>query len=143
VSSNPPRKPPLFYLDRNFGSKIVPGILRKANILCQVHDDCLAVDAADEEWVRLCSEKNWIAITKDAQIKYNELIRTSIQKSTVGIFILKAKNLTGDQIGELIVKAYPTILKYIKKTKRPFVASIHSNGSISSITLREKLKGQA
>ena len=104
MNSKSPPNELIIYLDRNLGSKIVPEALQKANIRFEIHDDHLAPDAPDEDWVRLCSEKRWIAITKDARIRYNAHIRKSIQDSQAGIFILKANNHTGAQNGELLVR---------------------------------------
>lgn len=51
------RKQIVFYVDRNLDSKIVPKALRKAGVSVEIHDDHLAQDAADEEWIELVGRK--------------------------------------------------------------------------------------
>lgn len=125
----------ILYLDRNLGSKIVPAVLRQAGIHCEIHDDHLPQDAADQKWIELCSKNNWIAITKDAQLKYNQPIKEAIESSTAGIIILTATNLTGVQLGELIVQAHEVILRFVKRTERPFLCKLNRLGKISAVPL--------
>lgn len=53
MSSKQQPEKPILYLDRNFGSKIVPKLLRDAGIECEIHDDHLGQAAEDQEWIHL------------------------------------------------------------------------------------------
>ena len=130
MSSKSQPNTPTLYLDRNLGSKIIPGILKSHGIPCEIHDEHLPQDAADPEWINLCSDKNWIAITRDAKIRYNSVILDAIKNSHVGIFILTSKTLTGEEQAQVIVKAYKKIAKFQVTHPRPFVARISQQGKI-------------
>jgi len=136
VNFRSPHNIPVIYLDRNFGSKIVPTILRNAGIECEIHDDHLKQDAKDEEWIDLCSKNSWLAITKDSQIKYNAPIKQAIKNSNCGIVIFTARDLTGEQLGELLIKHFNKIVKFYNKNKIPFVGRLTKNGQMSLVKLK-------
>ena len=135
VSSKSQHKSLILYLDRNLGSKIVPSILKNAGIECEIHDDHLPQDAEDQKWVKLCSDNNWIAITKDSQIRYNPPIKAFIASSKAGIIILSAVNQTGSQLGQLILDSFNRIERFCLKINRPFIARLNKSGIISQVEM--------
>lgn len=136
MSSKSRPKPPVLYLDRNFGSKIVPKLLRDAGIECEIHDNHLNQAAEDQEWIRLCARKGWLAITQDAQIKYNQPIKDAILASNCGIVVVTASNITGEQTGQLIISNIDKIFRFYGRTKRPFVARLSKGGDLSVLKLK-------
>ena len=46
------------------------GILRRADLKVEVHDEHLAQDAPDPEWLAFAARNNWIVITRDERIRY-------------------------------------------------------------------------
>lgn len=117
----------------NMGRNIVPEILSREQIPHEIHTEHLPDDAADQDWIELCSREGWIGITKDLRLKYNSYITQVIKRSPVAIFGISTKNLTGQQMGELLVKAYPKICKFVTGNKKPFLATLSINGNISKV----------
>lgn len=123
------------YLDRNLGSKVIPAMLAEQKIPFEIHDNHLSIDAPDEDWIILCSSRNWIGISKDLKLKYNPIIKSAIKSSKVGIFTITARNLTGAQYGELLLKFHKKIINFYLNSRKPFLATLSANGHISKIKL--------
>lgn len=120
-----------FFAERNLGTYDVPDALRAAGAKVVVHDDVLADDSPDEDWIKLCGEKGYIAITKDKQILYRKHEIESIKKHKARVVVLRAKHLTGTQNGEIIAKALPKIAKFADRTSAPFVAGLVRSGEVT------------
>ena len=59
----PPLEEPVYFVDRSLGKRVIAERLRDEGIKVEVHDDHLAQDAPDEEWVRLAADRGWVART--------------------------------------------------------------------------------
>lgn len=71
---------PTLFLDRNLGKHAIANRLRSEGMAVEVHDDHLAPDAPDEDWIALVGCKNWLAITKDRNIRYRTAELEAISK---------------------------------------------------------------
>jgi predicted nuclease of predicted toxin-antitoxin system len=120
----------VFYIDRNLGKIAVPAALRAAGFSAEVHDDHLPSDAPDEVWISLCGQRNWIAITKDKNIRFRTHELSSIKVHKAKIFVLRAKNLTGQAQGDLLARHARKLLKFALTERGPFVAGIDRAGNI-------------
>lgn len=78
----------VFLIDRSLGKKAVAGALRQAGAKTEVHDDHLSQDAKDEEWLAYVGERNWVALTQDARIRYHELEFKALLRAKVRAFVL-------------------------------------------------------
>jgi uncharacterized protein with PIN domain len=131
ASSNSPPEI-TFYIDRNLGRHAVPEALRSAGHDVQIHDDHLAPDAPDEDWIALCGRKKWVAITQDKNIRYRAAEIDAIRRNRAAVFVVRAKLLTGDQLGELLVKFARKLARFAAANEPPFVAGVDRNGRISN-----------
>ncbi len=130
-SSAPPRKDIPYYLDRNMGKHVIADALRGAGFTVELHDDHLAPDAPDEDWIALVGRKKWLAITKDKNIRYRAAEIVAIKKYRAKVFVIRAKNATGADIAEILVSASATIQKFSRRNHPPFVAGIDRTGRIA------------
>ena len=105
VSSNRQREEPTLFLDRNLGKHIIAHRLRSEGMTVEVHDDHLPADAPDEDWLELVGRMGWIALTKDKNIRYRTAELDSIRRHAARVIVIRAKNTTGPEIAELLVKA--------------------------------------
>lgn len=53
----------------------------------------------------------------------------------VKLFTLTSGNLTADQMGEIIVRSMPKIIKFTDRTPPPFIATISKSGIIRKIEI--------
>ena len=123
------------FLDRNLGKHIISDALRSAGHIVHLHDDFLPPDAPDEDWIALVGEKNWIAVTKDKNIKYRTGELQAIKWHYARVFVVRAKDATGKEIAEILNKAYKRIEKFSKTNHPPFVAAINRFGPIKKYDL--------
>jgi hypothetical protein len=132
VSSRRPPEPRSLYLDRNLGNRIVAGALGAAGIPCERHDDHLPPDAPDEDWIALCAERGWLAVTKDRNIRYRAPEIGAIVEHGACVFVVRAKGATGTRIGELLVATYPRMLRFAEKHRGPYVVGMDRAGKLTA-----------
>jgi predicted nuclease of predicted toxin-antitoxin system len=124
-------EPPIFFLDRSLGKILIATALRQAGAIVHIHDDYFPPNAKDEDWLTQVGRNSWIVLTKDHRIRYRNLEREALMNAGVGAFILTAGDLQGDEMAEIFVKALPAIAKFLRKHKKPFIAKVARDGSVS------------
>jgi predicted nuclease of predicted toxin-antitoxin system len=93
------------------------------------------VNAPDEEWIALVGRNEWLAITKDKNIRYRAAELRAIQEHCAKILVIRAKNATGQDIATILVKAKSRIQQFARNHKAPFVAGIDRSGRVSKYDL--------
>ena len=131
ASSKPPPEPTLF-LDRNLGRHIIAKLLRDAGMAVEVHDDHLREDAPDEDWIALVGRKNWVAVTKDKNIRYRTAELDAIRKHSARVVVIRMNNATGPQIADALMKGRCRLVRFTANTPAPYVAGIQKSGSVSA-----------
>ncbi len=134
-SSKPPRKDVPYYLDRNMGKHVIADALRAAGSSVELHDDHLAPDAPDEDWIALVGTKAWLAVTKDKNIRYRAAEIEAIKRHRAKIYVVRAKNATGQEIADLLVAARVKIQRFGRINDAPFVAGIDRSGRITKYAI--------
>lgn len=126
------RPPPEFtyFIDRNLGKHKVAEAIRAAGEQVEVHDDHLPQNAPDEDWIQLVGEKGWLAVTKDKNIRYRQSEIAAIRAHAARIFVISPKNVTADDISEILLKASARMKKFAEKTQPPFVAAVYRDGAV-------------
>jgi len=113
------------------GRHVLANRLRQSGFVVEVHDDHLPIDSPDEDWIELASRKNWIAVTKDKNIRYRYAEIDAIKRFNACVFVIRAKNTTADDIANMLIKAKNRIERHVKSTSKPFVSGIDRSGKIS------------
>ena len=119
----------VLYLDRNLGKHIIARALREAGHRAEIHDDHLPIDAPDEEWIELVGRREWVALTKDKNIRYRTGELNAIVKHRARVIVVRAKNATGPDIADLVVKYHDRLRRFPARNAPPFVAGIDRSGS--------------
>ena len=109
---------------------MIADALRSAGISCELHDDHLPIDAPDEDWIALAGRKGWIVLTKDKNIRYRHAQLASIKKNATRIIVIRAKNATGLEIAELLLKGKNRIYRFHSSEDAPLIAAIYRDGRI-------------
>ncbi len=100
-----------------------------------MHDDHFAQNVSDEEWLADVGRKGWIVLTKDEKIRSRKLELQAVKNHSIGMFLLTAGNMTGEQMADLFAAALPKMLRFIKGNRKPFVATIGTGGRIGKIRI--------
>jgi len=89
--SHPAKLPDLF-LDRSLGRIKVPSLLRAAGLRLVTLSEHYGVPAderiADEEWLKLASDRGWVVFMKDKKIRYKPEERKVVLAYSVRCFCL-------------------------------------------------------
>lgn len=131
-ANSKPQPEPTLFLDRNLGRHIIADRLRSEGMKVEVHDDHLASDAPDEDWIALVGRNHWVAITKDKNIRYRVAELEAIRKHSAQIIVIRAKNATGADIAALLVKGRRRLVRFATITPSPFVGGMYGSGVIKA-----------
>ena len=135
VNSRPPENRPVLFIDRSLGRHILADHLRAAGIPCEVHDDHLPQNATDAEWLHLVGKKCWIAIGRDKNIRYRGPEKAALIQANARLIVVRAKNTTGQDIAEILVKRINRIYRFVERHEAPFIAGITRDGKITKYPL--------
>ena len=123
--------PPLF-TDRNLGRYDVPRGLRAAGYRCEpFHEYFSNPEEADVVWVPFAAQRGWICLTKDDELRVNELERLCIVRSRAHIFSLSMRTGSGAMNVAAILAALPRISAANRRFHGfPLYARLHRDGAI-------------
>jgi predicted nuclease of predicted toxin-antitoxin system len=124
---------PTFFVDRSLGARDVPDALRGAGALVEVHDDHFAADTPDIVWLAEVGTRGWIVLTKDSRIRRHPLELQTLLAANVAAFMLTATDLTGADMGRVLVAALPRLSALVRSRARPFIATISRQGQVTII----------
>ena len=119
---------PTFYLDECLGGNKVYNLLKQAGINVEVHTDHFPRGTPDEEWLPVIGKNGWVLLTQDKQIRKRKNEIRALRENGVRAFVIAAKGLRGEEIGALILKVMPQILRLLKNTQPPLIALINQSG---------------
>ena len=122
----------VFFLDRNFGTKVIANLLRESGFKVEIHDDHLSQTAPDEEWIDYVAGRRWVALTKDKNIRYRSAEIGAVKEFGARLLVIRAKNTTGKDVAEVLIRNRSKIEKFICEAEAPFIAGIDRNGRITN-----------
>jgi hypothetical protein len=116
----------VFFTDRDLGSRF-PSVLRAAGVRIETHGDHFGPDTQDEKWIGEIGRRGWIAITRDARIRYSPLALRVLMESGEHIFILVGKLTTADA-ADTFLRWREKIALTVADEPAPFIAKIRRDG---------------
>ena len=132
----------VFFLDRSLGRHVIADKLRAVQVKVEVHDNHLPASAPDEDWIALVGSRGWVAFTKDKNIRYRAAELESIRRNSARVIVIRSKDMTGGEIGDLVVRARPRIAGFVANTPAPFVAGLYRDGSLKALHI-DRRSGQS
>ena len=96
---------------------------------------------ADVEWLPVIGERHWILITKDKNVRKNQLEVDAILNAGVRAFVVTAANLHRDDMARLLCSAMRKIYR-ICHQRGPFIFNITASGQVTQVSNR-KLRRRA
>jgi predicted nuclease of predicted toxin-antitoxin system len=119
-----------FFIDRCLGSKKVVAALREAGLIVEIHADHFAPDALDIEWLPQVGEREWVVLTKDANISRRTLEKMAVARAGIRLFILASQNLASAEMIDILVQAIEPMKNFVQKHPAPFIAKIYRNHQV-------------
>ena len=92
----------------------------------------------DEDWIALVGSRGWVAFTKDKNIRYRAAELESIRRNSARVVVIRSKDMTGGEIGDLVVRARRRIAGFVAKTRAPFVAGLYRDGSLRALHIERR-----
>lgn len=126
-----PPDQPTFFLDHSLGTIKVRLALENEGANVEVLADHFDVGAEDIEWLPEVGKRGWVVLTKDKRIRRRTIEINALISSGVSAFVLTAGGLTGEEMGEVFVRAHPAMLRFVKKNPPPFIATVSRKGKVS------------
>ncbi len=127
ATSSPPEF--TFFIDRCLGKKVASVLRDRVHV--EVHDDHFMPNEQDREWLSYVGKKGWIVLTKDKNIRRNQLEVTALKKAAVKTIILTSSNITSDEMCGAFLRALNTMIRLAGKEKGGFIAVVRRDGSVS------------
>ncbi len=115
-----------FFTDRDLGHRFAQ-LLLTAGVRVERHDDHFQPTTPDDEWIGAVGRRGWIAVTRDARIRYSPLALGVLKESKARLFVLVGK-LTTTEAAELFLKWRSPIERLAEKESAPFIAKIRRDG---------------
>jgi PIN like domain len=107
----------------------------------EIHDDWFPdSQTRDTEWLRLCAERRWVAITKDDRIRYHELEKQALIAGGVAVFTLTTANISGTMMAKILVEARPRMDRFVRKHTPPYLAYVTRSAAIGRVIRDAELR---
>ena len=124
------REPFVYFVDRSLGRNVVVEALRAAGETAHAHDDHFEIDAPDTAWLAEVTRRGWVVLTKDKNIRRNEVERTAIVNAGAACFMLGRGGLSGATMGRVFVEALPRVRRVLRRYDAPLGASVNLLGQL-------------
>lgn len=128
------RRELVFFADRDLGRQF-PALLSAAGVRTERHDDHFKPNTPDEEWIGEVGRRGWIAVTRDARIRYSPLALSILMHSKTQLFVLVGK-LTTREAAELFLRWRDKVVETAIGESGAFIAKIRRDGVY--VWLRER-----
>ena len=122
----------VLFLDENIHNcQPILNALREAGIRYERHGDRFPAGTHDNKWLPLVGQNEWLLVTVDQKLRYNELERKAIIRYGVRAFVFTSGNLSGLTMANLLVAAFPEMARICRRVDPPFIASITKTGAVN------------
>ena len=120
------RRELVFFSDRDLG-RVFPALLVAAGVRIERHDDHFEPETADEEWIGEIGRRGWVAVTRDARIRYSPLAVSVLMSSRARLFVLVDK-LTTAQAAETFLTWRQNVISTSLNENGAFIAKVRRDG---------------
>ncbi len=95
-----------------------------AHTLASVYGEERAQEVADEEWIALAGEKEWVVFTKDDAIRRRPVELAAVERNAVKMFCLTNANLRGEEQRARILTNMNRIVQR-SRTPGPWICGVY------------------
>lgn len=128
AASSPAQPEPVFFVDRSIGRVRVPAALRAAGAKVIHHDERFPQDAPDIEWLAEAGRSEWVVVSADKHIRHRPNERRALMAAGVLALVVTSPNLTGAELGNLLVRALPRLKHLAANAPRPAIYLLPRDG---------------
>ncbi|HEX5727673.1 MAG TPA: hypothetical protein VFX98_19535 [Longimicrobiaceae bacterium] len=114
-----------FFIDRNLGGKIFPGILQEAGIVVRLHDDYFSNQAPDEEWLPEVARAGWIVLSSDKGIRNTPRELEAVMRSGAALLEIIGGSAPAAMKARNFVNTFPKIERFVFQHRPPYIAKVY------------------
>ena len=117
-----------FFIDNNLSEHLARGM--KAFGEDVVHlKEFFAEDTDDPVWLARIGSEGWFLVTRDDRVRFRPAELTALKEHRVGAFFLGGKNRTRCELIQQVVRNWPRIKEFARKSRPPFACRIPPTGT--------------
>jgi PIN like domain len=131
----PPRNAPFFYVDESIYSRILIQALKEVDAQFSTVGDAIPFGAPDEEWLEVCGNSGWLALTRDQRIRYRTLEKRAVRDYRVGMFTFTGGQATAQQTTDRIMALLAKFSHIASSESRPFIYTFGLIGPVARVKL--------
>jgi predicted nuclease of predicted toxin-antitoxin system len=124
------REPFTYFVDRSLGRYDVVDALRAAGENAHAHDSHFDQNTPDVEWLAEVGKRRWVVLTKDKNLRRNELEHLTIVNAKVACFMLGRGDVTAATMGRVFVDSLPQMKRVLRRFHVPVAASLSVGGQM-------------
>lgn len=94
----------------------------------EIHDDHFPPKTSDRDWLKAAGRSGWSVVTHDKNIRHRQLEELAVREAKVGVFVLTARTISGDQMAAVLVKNLDAIRRIVREEEAPFIALVSREG---------------
>lgn len=127
------REPYTFFIDQSLGGKLIRAALADIGVKALILPEVFPQNVEDVEWLERAGTEKWVVLTKDKNIKRNELEREAVLNAEVVFIHVATGKMKGEQVALTVVAAMPRIKRMLAVHEPPVLARV-SNGGVLWVT---------
>ena len=112
----------VYFTDRDLGHRF-PARLRAAGLLVERHDDHFDQLTPDSEWIAEVGRRGWVAITRDARIRYSPMALETLMTSGARLLVIVGR-LTTDEAADSFIRQRNRVARLLRRESKPFIAKV-------------------
>lgn len=117
-----------FFIDNNLSDQISKGMQGFGENVVHLKD-LFKEDSPDTEWLSYIGKNRIFLITRDLRIRWRPGELISLNENNVGAFFLAGKNRKRCELIQQLVRNWPRIKEFARKTSRPFAFRVPPSGT--------------
>jgi predicted nuclease of predicted toxin-antitoxin system len=121
-----------FLVEVSLGKRVA-ATLRESGLRVVAHNEVLAPDVSDTDWIQAAAKANWVVLTKDGEIQRKPNEVGAIMRSGLRVFVLSRGNWTAEEMAKAFILAATGMRKVLIAYDGAFIARITKSGGVSTI----------
>ena len=117
---------PVFFIDRDLGRRF-PQLLKDAGLRVERHDEHFDPTTPDEDWLPEIRRRGWVAVTRDARIRYSPLALEAMMNEGTQLLVIVGK-LTNDEAAAVFLSRQRQIRELLAKHQVALIAKVRRDG---------------
>jgi hypothetical protein len=137
MSGGRPKPPdPTLFVDRDAWSRVLGDALLAAGIPFVAHHQRFAPAAPDTEWLAVAGAEGWLVLTRDQNIRRRPAELAAARAAGICMFVLGQGNLSAAETAQIVVGAWPRIVRTAGGARRPAIFTLTRGGEVRRLALR-------